>query len=145
MEAHVRGAEILFSLARATGSRNKTTFSQWDTSFTGLNYAREYLSLFQVCQYEVRFGYRYRGFFLTSLATQPLLSSLQHHDGITGTSKDKVTSDYGTKLVTSLMKTKEVMVASAQYLIANTLGIDSPGTDDEITRQIENYSQPITR
>ena len=48
VETHVRGAEILFSLARATAARNKTLFPQWDKAFKDLNYAREYLSLFQV-------------------------------------------------------------------------------------------------
>lgn len=98
VETHVRGAEILFSLARATAARNKTAFSLLDKAFKDLNYAREYLSLFQ------------------------------HHDGITGTAKDKVTIDYGVKLVTSLTKAKEIMIASSQYLVANSLGIDAPDT-----------------
>ena len=48
VESHVRAAEILFSFARATAARNKTTFPQWDSAFKNLVYAREYLALFQV-------------------------------------------------------------------------------------------------
>ena len=36
------------------------------------------------------------------------LGLFQHHDGITGTSKDPVVNDYGKKLQMSIMNAKEV-------------------------------------
>ena len=71
--------------------------------------------------------YKYKKRRCTSVSASKHAYSRQHHDGITGTAKDKVTVDYGNKLVTSMMKAKEVMVATSQYLIANSLGIDGPG------------------
>ncbi|CAF4618154.1 unnamed protein product, partial [Rotaria magnacalcarata] len=45
------------------------------------------------------------------------LGVFQHHDGITGTSKDHVVNDYGSKLETAIKSAQNVMEHSAAYLL----------------------------
>lgn len=88
LESHLRGAEILFSLA-LTVTREAGIDSHFSSKlYPLLKYARQNLGLFQ------------------------------HHDGITGTSKDPVVIDYGKKLQNSVMKTKEVISRSAELLLS---------------------------
>nr|XP_039268766.1 alpha-mannosidase 2-like [Styela clava] len=87
LEAHLRGAEILFSLALPVARESGIDPSFSNKLYPLLQYARQNLGLFQ------------------------------HHDGITGTSKDPVVKDYGRKLQNSVMKAKEVMSRSAELLL----------------------------
>lgn len=87
LEAHVRGAEILFSLARPIAKSAGVLKSFSDALFPLLKKSRRNLGLFQ------------------------------HHDGITGTSKDPVVVDYGRKIQTSIMNTKEVISRCAELVL----------------------------
>nr|KAF6399330.1 mannosidase alpha class 2A member 2 [Molossus molossus] len=87
LEAHLRGAEILYSLAVAH-SRRSGLASQYPLSnFALLTEARRTLGLFQ------------------------------HHDAITGTAKEAVVVDYGVRLLRSLVSLKQVIINAAHYLV----------------------------
>jgi alpha-mannosidase II len=45
------------------------------------------------------------------------LGVFQHHDGVTGTSKDHVVNDYGLKLQTAITSSETIMEQSAGYLL----------------------------
>ncbi|XP_063170156.1 alpha-mannosidase 2x isoform X1 [Candoia aspera] len=87
LEAHLRAAEILYSLAlshaRHAGMESKYPLSD----YAMLTDARRNLGLFQ------------------------------HHDAITGTAKEAVVVDYGVRLLHSLMNTKRVIINAAHYLV----------------------------
>ncbi|XP_053220278.1 alpha-mannosidase 2x isoform X1 [Podarcis raffonei] len=87
LEAHLRGAEILYSLAlshaRHAGMDSKYPLSD----YAMLTDARRNLGLFQ------------------------------HHDAITGTAKEAVVVDYGVRLLHSLMNLKRVIINAAHYLV----------------------------
>ncbi|KAF5927300.1 hypothetical protein HPG69_017777 [Diceros bicornis minor] len=87
LEAHLRGAEILYSLA-VTHARRSGLASQYPLSnFALLTEARRTLGLFQ------------------------------HHDAITGTAKEAVVVDYGVRLLRSLVNLKQVIINAAHYLV----------------------------
>ncbi|XP_069481291.1 alpha-mannosidase 2x isoform X3 [Ambystoma mexicanum] len=87
LESHLRGAEILYSLAinnaRHAGMESKYPLSDYSL----LTDARRNLGLFQ------------------------------HHDAITGTAKEAVVVDYGVRLLHSLMNLKRVIINAAHYLV----------------------------
>ncbi|XP_040270048.1 alpha-mannosidase 2x isoform X2 [Bufo bufo] len=87
LESHIRGAEILYSLAinhaRRAGLESKYPLSDYAL----LTDARRNLGLFQ------------------------------HHDAITGTAKEAVVIDYGVRLLHSLMNLKRILINAAHYLV----------------------------
>ncbi|XP_053330340.1 alpha-mannosidase 2 [Spea bombifrons] len=88
MESHMRAAEILFSLALVQTQKSSKLKSFPSTEhYKLLTEARRNLGLFQ------------------------------HHDAITGTAKDWVVVDYGTRLFHSLMNLKRVIIDTAHVLI----------------------------
>ncbi|XP_076046169.1 alpha-mannosidase 2-like isoform X2 [Oratosquilla oratoria] len=88
LEGYLRGAEILYSLMLATQSSLEAQQPQLTNQLMKqLVEARRNLGLFQ------------------------------HHDGITGTSKDHVVIDYAKKLLVSIQQCQNVMQQSANYLL----------------------------
>lgn len=87
LESHLRGAEILFSLAVAH-ARHGGMEGRYPTSdYALLADARRQVALFQ------------------------------HHDAITGTAKENVVLDYGTRLLRSLIGLKRVIINAAHFLV----------------------------
>ncbi|XP_061856078.1 alpha-mannosidase 2x isoform X2 [Colius striatus] len=87
LEAHLRGAEILYSLALAH-TRHAGADGRYPLSdYALLSNARRNLGLFQ------------------------------HHDAITGTAKEAVAVDYGVRLLQSLTNLKRVIINAAHYLV----------------------------
>ncbi|XP_013915232.1 PREDICTED: alpha-mannosidase 2 [Thamnophis sirtalis] len=87
LESYLRTAEILYSLAVVQSKKfEKTKMFPSVDYYRLLTEARRNLGLFQ------------------------------HHDAITGTSKDWVVVDYGTRLFHSLMNLKEIITESAHIL-----------------------------
>ncbi|KAK2490192.1 hypothetical protein MC885_016931, partial [Smutsia gigantea] len=87
LEAHLRGAEILYSLAVAHARRSGLASQYPLSNFALLTEARRTLGLFQ------------------------------HHDAITGTAKEAVVVDYGVRLLRSLVSLKQVIIHAAHYLV----------------------------
>ncbi|XP_054024882.1 alpha-mannosidase 2x [Dryobates pubescens] len=87
LEAHLRGAEILYSLALAHARRAGITGRYPLSDYSLLSNARRNLGLFQ------------------------------HHDAITGTAKEAVAVDYGVRLFQSLTNLKHVIINAAHYLV----------------------------
>lgn len=87
LESHLRGAEILYSLA-VSNARHAGMDGRYPVSDYGLLVdARRSVALFQ------------------------------HHDAITGTAKENVVIDYGTKLLRALIGLKRVIVNAAHFLV----------------------------
>uniref|UniRef100_A0AAY5F5B9 Alpha-mannosidase n=1 Tax=Electrophorus electricus TaxID=8005 RepID=A0AAY5F5B9_ELEEL len=87
LESHLRGAEILYSLA-VSHARHARMEGRYPTSdYSLLTDARRNIGLFQ------------------------------HHDAITGTAKEIVVIDYGTRLLRSLIGLKRVIINAAHFLI----------------------------
>ncbi|XP_062317922.1 alpha-mannosidase 2x isoform X1 [Osmerus eperlanus] len=87
LESHLRGAEILFSLAVAH-ARHVGMEGRYPTlDYALLADARRTVALFQ------------------------------HHDAITGTAKENVVIDYGTRLLRSLIGLKKVIINAAHFLV----------------------------
>ncbi|XP_059825489.1 alpha-mannosidase 2 [Hypanus sabinus] len=88
LESHLRAAEILYSLALTSAKKfNKMTVFPSADNYKLLVEARRNLGLFQ------------------------------HHDAITGTAKEWVVVDYGTRLFHSIINLKRVIGDSAHFLI----------------------------
>uniref|UniRef100_A0AAR2JZ81 Alpha-mannosidase n=1 Tax=Pygocentrus nattereri TaxID=42514 RepID=A0AAR2JZ81_PYGNA len=88
LESHLRAAEILYSLAFASVQKfGKPNNYPAAENYKLLTAARRNLGLFQ------------------------------HHDAITGTGKDWVVVDYGTRLFHSILNLKRVIVSSAHWLV----------------------------
>ncbi|XP_065544602.1 alpha-mannosidase 2x isoform X5 [Lathamus discolor] len=87
LEAHLRGAEILFSLALAHARRAGADGTYPLSDYALLSNARRNLGLFQ------------------------------HHDAITGTAKEAVAVDYGVRLLHSLTNLKHIIINAAHYLV----------------------------
>ncbi|NXN45013.1 MA2A2 mannosidase, partial [Rhinoptilus africanus] len=107
LEAHLRGAEILYSLALAHARRTGADGRYPLSDYSLLSNARRNLGLFQ------------------------------HHDAITGTAKEAVAVDYGVRLLHSLTNLKRVIINAAHYLVLEDKDVyhhdpASPflGTDD---------------
>uniref|UniRef100_A0A7N8WX57 mannosyl-oligosaccharide 1,3-1,6-alpha-mannosidase n=1 Tax=Mastacembelus armatus TaxID=205130 RepID=A0A7N8WX57_9TELE len=87
IESHLRGAEILYSLAVAN-ARHAGMEGRYPVSdYALLVDARRSVGLFQ------------------------------HHDAIAGTAKENVVIDYGTKLLRSLIGLKRVIINAAHFLV----------------------------
>uniref|UniRef100_A0A8C3B5H9 Alpha-mannosidase n=1 Tax=Cyclopterus lumpus TaxID=8103 RepID=A0A8C3B5H9_CYCLU len=87
IESHLRGAEILYSLAVAN-ARHVGMDGRYPVSdYALLVDARQSVGLFQ------------------------------HHDAITGTAKENVVTDYGTRLLRSLIGLKRVIINAAHFLV----------------------------
>ncbi|XP_051976058.1 alpha-mannosidase 2x isoform X2 [Xyrauchen texanus] len=87
LESHLRGAEILYSLAVAH-ARHAGMEGRYPTSdYSLLTDARRNIGLFQ------------------------------HHDAITGTAKEVVVIDYGNRLLHSLVGLKRVIINAAHFLV----------------------------
>ncbi|XP_061891652.1 alpha-mannosidase 2x isoform X3 [Entelurus aequoreus] len=87
IESHLRGAEILYSLAVAN-ARHMSMEGRYPVSdYALLVDARRSVGLFQ------------------------------HHDAITGTAKENVVIDYGTRLLRSLIGLKRVIINAAHFLV----------------------------
>lgn len=87
LESHLRAAEILYYFALTQAQKYKISSFLSSSFYTMLTEARRNLGLFQ------------------------------HHDAITGTAKDWVVVDYGTRLFHSLMNVKKIIGHSALLLI----------------------------
>uniref|UniRef100_A0A493TQA9 Alpha-mannosidase n=1 Tax=Anas platyrhynchos platyrhynchos TaxID=8840 RepID=A0A493TQA9_ANAPP len=87
LETHLRGAEILYSLALAHARRAGADSRYPLSDYALLTNARRNLGLFQ------------------------------HHDAITGTAKEAVVVDYGVRLLHSLSSLKRVIINAAHYLV----------------------------
>uniref|UniRef100_A0A8D2NFB1 mannosyl-oligosaccharide 1,3-1,6-alpha-mannosidase n=1 Tax=Zonotrichia albicollis TaxID=44394 RepID=A0A8D2NFB1_ZONAL len=88
LESYIRAAEILYSLALVQSSKSeKMSVFPSVDNYKLLTEARRNLGLFQ------------------------------HHDAITGTAKDWVVVDYGTRLFHSIMNLKKVIIDSVHILI----------------------------
>ncbi|NXY41705.1 MA2A1 mannosidase, partial [Ceuthmochares aereus] len=93
LESYLRAAEILYSLALVQSSKSeKMSVFPSVDNYKLLTEARRNIGLFQ------------------------------HHDAITGTSKDWVVVDYGTRLFHSIMNLKKVIIDSAHILILKDKG-----------------------
>ncbi|XP_062403410.1 alpha-mannosidase 2x [Sardina pilchardus] len=87
LESHLRGAEILYSLALAH-ARHSAMESRYPVSdYALLTDARRNVALFQ------------------------------HHDAITGTAKEAVVIDYGNRLLRALVGLKRVIINAAHFLV----------------------------
>ncbi|XP_063106129.1 alpha-mannosidase 2x isoform X5 [Cavia porcellus] len=100
LEVHLRGAEMLYSLAVAHARHSGLAARYPLSDFTLLTEARRTLGLFQ------------------------------HHDAITGTAKEVVVMDYGVRLLRSLVSLKQVIINAAHYLVLRDKGTYhfEPGT-----------------
>ncbi|KAM6987158.1 alpha-mannosidase 2 [Aplochiton taeniatus] len=89
LESHLRAAEILYALTLANIRKSGVQSAGFPVveSYKLLTEARRNLGLFQ------------------------------HHDAVTGTAKDWVVIDYGTRLFHSILSLKKVMINSAHWLV----------------------------
>lgn len=95
LENNLRSAEILYTWAYnlAKSLDNQAAIHTFESNFENLSKARANLALFQ------------------------------HHDAITGTSKQFVTHDYGEKLFDGIIATRHIMKNSAQFLLLKDRGL----------------------
>jgi alpha-mannosidase II len=71
------------------------------------------------------------------------LSLFQHHDGITGTSRDYVVLDYGQKMLAAINNCSEIIAKTSQYLLNitneknDTLKSDLESKLEELPNQLK--------
>uniref|UniRef100_A0A2K5VRH1 Alpha-mannosidase n=1 Tax=Macaca fascicularis TaxID=9541 RepID=A0A2K5VRH1_MACFA len=112
MESHLRAAEILYYFALRQAHKYKINKFLSSSLYTALTEARRNLGLFQ------------------------------HHDAITGTAKDWVVVDYGTRLFHSLMVLEKIIGTSAFFLILkDKLTYDSYSSDTFLEMDLKQKSQ----
>ncbi|XP_006876984.1 PREDICTED: alpha-mannosidase 2-like [Chrysochloris asiatica] len=112
MESHLRAAEILYYFALRQAQKYKINKFLSSSHYLALTEARRNLGLFQ------------------------------HHDAITGTAKDWVVVDYGTRLFHSLMNLKKIIGDSALILILKDKHTyDSYSSDNFLEMDLEQKSQ----
>ncbi|KAM9694621.1 alpha-mannosidase 2 isoform 1-T1 [Trichechus inunguis] len=112
MESHLRAAEILYYFALRKAQKYKISKFLSSSHYTALSEARRNLGLFQ------------------------------HHDAITGTAKDWVVVDYGTRLFHSLMNLKKIIGDSALLLILKDKHTyDSYSSNNFLEMDLEQKSQ----
>ncbi|XP_017705080.1 PREDICTED: alpha-mannosidase 2-like [Rhinopithecus bieti] len=112
MESHLRAAEILYYFALRQAHKYKIDKFLSSSLYTTLTEARRNLGLFQ------------------------------HHDAITGTAKDWVVVDYGTRLFHSLMVLEKIIGTSAFFLILkDKLTYDSYSSDTFLEMDLKQKSQ----
>ncbi|XP_040842072.1 alpha-mannosidase 2 isoform X1 [Ochotona curzoniae] len=112
MESQLRAAEILYYLALKQAQKYKIKNFLSSSHYTALTEARRNLGLFQ------------------------------HHDAITGTAKDWVMVDYGTRLFHSLMLLEKVIGSSAFLLILRDKHMyDSYSLDSFLEMDLKQKSQ----
>ncbi|XP_042638436.1 alpha-mannosidase 2 [Orycteropus afer afer] len=112
MESHLRAAEILYYFALRQAQKYKISKFLSSSHYMALTEARRNLGLFQ------------------------------HHDAITGTAKDWVVVDYGTRLFHSLMNLKKIIGDSALLLILKDKHTyDSYSSDNFLEMDMEQKSQ----
>ncbi|XP_023068028.1 alpha-mannosidase 2 isoform X1 [Piliocolobus tephrosceles] len=112
MESHLRAAEILYYFALRQAHKYKIDKFLSSSLYTALTEARRNLGLFQ------------------------------HHDAITGTAKDWVVVDYGTRLFHSLMVLEKIIGTSAFFLILkDKLTYDSYSSDTFLEMDLKQKSQ----
>ncbi|XP_075397486.1 alpha-mannosidase 2 isoform X2 [Tenrec ecaudatus] len=112
MESHLRAAEILYYFAMRQAQKYKINKFISSSHYVALTEARRNLGLFQ------------------------------HHDAITGTAKDWVVVDYGTRLFHSFMNLKKIIGDSALLLILKDKATyDSYSSDNFLEMDLEQKSQ----
>ncbi|KAM6222533.1 alpha-mannosidase 2 [Rhynchocyon petersi] len=112
MESHLRAAEILYYFALRQAQKYKINKFLSSSHYVALTEARRNLGLFQ------------------------------HHDAITGTAKDWVVVDYGTRLFHSLMNLKKIIGDSALLLILKDKHTyDSYSSDNFLEMDLDQKSQ----
>lgn len=112
LESHLRTAEILYYLALKQAQKYKINTFLSSSHYMALTEARRNVGLFQ------------------------------HHDAITGTAKDWVVVDYGTRLFHSLMNLKNIIGHSALLLILKDKNsYDSYSSDILLEMDLKQKSQ----
>ncbi|XP_076370606.1 alpha-mannosidase 2-like isoform X1 [Tachypleus tridentatus] len=106
LESWLRSAEILYSLAKAVVIQqgNAQFLELMHQNYEHLTFARQALGLFQ------------------------------HHDAITGTSKQRVMHDYGQKLFKGFQGTKDVIATTAQFLLFQNMTINQSVDDQQMSK-----------
>uniref|UniRef100_A0A8C9NUW4 mannosyl-oligosaccharide 1,3-1,6-alpha-mannosidase n=1 Tax=Serinus canaria TaxID=9135 RepID=A0A8C9NUW4_SERCA len=111
LESYIRAAEILYSLALVQSSKfEKMSVFPSVDNYKLLTEARRNLGLFQ------------------------------HHDAITGTAKDWVVVDYGTRLFHSIMNLKKVIIDSVHILILKDKSAYNYDTATPLLKMVKRFS-----
>ena len=97
-----RAAELLYSMAWAEMEYVGTDFKDFAFQLYGhLTFARQNLALFQ------------------------------HHDGVTGTAKDHVVTDYGNKMLESIRRLQAIMSHATHYLLTPSKAFYKPKLQED--------------
>ena len=67
------------------------------------------------------------------------MSLFQHHDGVTGTARTHVMTDYGEKMAQALADSKRVIAQSAEFLLNISTASTVPGAADGVLRVNEQH------
>uniref|UniRef100_A0A8C1U3C8 Alpha-mannosidase n=1 Tax=Cyprinus carpio TaxID=7962 RepID=A0A8C1U3C8_CYPCA len=113
LESHLRGAEVLYSLAVAHARRAGLEGRYPVSDYSLLTDARRNIGLFQ------------------------------HHDAITGTAKEAVVIDYGNRLLHSLVGLKRVIINAAHFLVIKNKDIYRFYQTEPFLETVRNSLDPI--